>query len=160
VTLDLSAVVASLPLLGHIWATLTGRPQVTGDIKRLKANWWPDYLSLDAKRSISGIAIRIAGNFTLVNNGPVDTAIKDVYIELTHGRKNLGRLECHPADRIEKISIGPRDVWKSGYVEFEKFIPRMDRPHKDLKCKFVVEAAGQRPFHKNLKLPAIVRMTK
>lgn len=149
-----------LPLLRHTWAALTNRPQVTGDTKRLKAMWWPDYLSLDAKWAISGITISIAGNFTLVNNGPVDTSIKDVYVEITHGRKNLRRLECSPRDRIEKIRIGPRDVWKSGPVEFEGFISGIDKSPKSLKCKFVVEAAGQRPFRKNLKLPAIVRMTK
>ena len=149
-----------LRLLRYIWAVLANKPQVTGDTKRLKAMWWPDYLSLDAKWAISGITISITGNFTLVNNGPVDTGIKDVYVEITHGRKNLYRLECYPPHRIEKIRIGSRDVWKSGYVEFEKFVPRTDRPHKDFKCKFVVEAAGQRPFRKNIKIPEIVRTTK
>jgi len=147
-----------LPLLRHTWAALTNRPQVTGDIRRLKAKWWPAHLSLDAERSISGIKIRIAGSFTLANNGPVDTSIKDVYMEITHGRKNLYRLECF-SSRIEGIRIGPRDVWRSGSVEFVGFIPEIDEPPKSLKCKFVVEAAGQRPFRKNLKLPAIVRMT-
>jgi hypothetical protein len=148
-----------LPLLRHIWAALTGRPQVTGDIKRLKAKWWPDYFSLDAEHSSSGIKIRIAGRFTLANNGRVDTVIKDVYMEIIHGRKNLYRLECF-SPSIERIRMGPRDVWRSGSVEFDGFIPGIDEPPKSLKCKFVVEAAGQRPFRKNLKLPAIVRMTK
>lgn len=149
-----------LPSFRCVWAALRNRLQVTGDTRRLKAKWWPDYLSLDAEHSISGIKIRIAGSFTLANNGPVDTGIKDVYMKITHGRKNPYRLECFPSHEIEGIKIGPRDVWRSRSVEFDGFIPEIDEPPKSLKCEFVVEAAAQRPFRKNIKLPAIVRMTK
>lgn len=160
--MDILAVLASLPLLErirHMWVRVWNKPDVTGDTKRLKAKWWPASLSLDDEHSTSGIKIRIACSFTLVNHGPVDTNIKDVYMEITHGRKNLCRLECY-SPSIEKIWIDRRGVWPSDRVEFDGFIPEIDEPPKSLKCKFVVEATGQGPFRKNLKLPAIVKMTK
>ena len=156
----LAAASSLLERIERIWVRIRNEPHVTGDAKRLKAKWWPDSLSLDDEHSTSGIKIRIATSFTLANDGPVDTSIKDIYMEIIHGRKNLCRLECHPADRIKGITIDRRRVWESDHVEFDGFIPEIDEPPKSLKCKFVVEAAGQGPFRKNLKLPAIVRMTK
>jgi hypothetical protein len=150
-----------LRLFRHIWAALANRPQVTGDTKHLTAQWWPESHSLDGERLTSGIKICITCKFTLANDGPVATGIKDVYMEITHGRKNIYRLECYTPESIEEgIRIEPTDVWRSEGVGFSGFIPEIDEPPKSLKCKFVVEAAGQRPFRKNLKLPAIVRTMK
>jgi len=132
-----------------VWLAARQRPSVTCDIRLTpQARWSPDWLQDDnGKELASGIQFEIAVNLLLANDGPVDTSMKDIYIELTyHRNKHIKLTSGLP---VQEIAIAPRRSWGPKLISFSGSIWNIDKPPQDVKFQLVVEPLAQRPVRKS-----------
>ncbi len=124
-------------LIRCVWLAARQRPDVTCDIRLTPQAWWgPDWLQDDnGKELASGIQFEIEVNFLLANRGPVDTSIKDVYIELTYGRNRHAELTSGLP--VQKIAIAPRRSWGPKSIKFYGSIWNIDKLPQDVKFQLV-----------------------
>ena len=134
------------------WLTARNRPRVTCDnLTAYQPRWCPDWFLDDSGNEIaSGIQIEVYVNFLLANEGPVDTSIKDIYIDIEHNRNKHDQLRC-PLP-VQKVEIAPRRTWGPKSIEFTGSIWDVDEPSHDWKAEFVVEPLAQRPIRRKIKL--------
>lgn len=125
------------------------------------AYWGPDCIwNDDGKEIASGIEIIVFVSFLLANEGPVETSIKDIYVEVVDGKRK-GRLEYRPdmkgkspvINKIQDIQIGPRKTWGPYTLRFHGSIWGMDKTSKHTKARLIVEPVAQRRVEKKINLP-------
>jgi hypothetical protein len=141
------------------WVYFRNRPNVTCDIRSVnKARWEPDWIYDEEGNEIaSGIRIEVVVSFLLANEGPVDTTIKDIHINIKRGRNVECRLQDslarHLDDTAQKtIEIGPRKAWGPTALRFSGSWWDVHEPTQDLSAELIVEAVAQQSVSKKIKL--------
>ena len=145
-------------ILWHFWLTLNKRPKVTCDIRSVySARWHPESMH-DYKGTIIGEGIRIyvIVGFLIANNGPVDTTIKDIYVDIKYNKEKSGRLISvawqSAKDVQQKAHIMPRGTWGPKQWEFEGSLWDGHVLPKNMKAELVVEPVAQRPVRREFTL--------
>lgn len=137
-------------IIRTVWLAARQRPSVTCDIRLTPQGWWgPDWLHDDkGKELASGIQFKIEVYFLLSNDGPVDTSIKDIYIELTYCQNK--HIKLTSGLPVQTIVIAPRRSWGPKSISFYDSIWNIDNPPQDMKFQLVVEPLAQRPIRKSI----------
>ena len=135
-------------ILRAVYLAARDRPQVTVDeLGICQARWCPGCLS-DEKGDViaEGIDIEADIEFLLANNGPVDTSIKSIYLDIKYGKNQHCRLEHSPfypqeryfSRKVQEIEIKPRKIWGPSRLKFSGSIWNVEGPPQGLKCQLVV----------------------
>jgi len=139
----------------RLYLVLRNRPKIVCDhISTGPARWRPDYVPESvyytiSKEERSGVMIEVRVSFLLSNEGPVDTSIKAIYIDVKHSQ---GKHHHFNARLQEQIEIGPRKTWPVNFVEFSGTLWGVDDIPGDMEAELVVEPVAQKPVHKKLRL--------
>jgi len=135
-----------------VWQAIKNRPQVTCDIHGVYGSrWCLDYLPEELGGN-EGILIEVPVEFLLANNGPADTTIKDVYINVRYARIKPVRFAPLPQHKIQGVEIGPRKIWGPHMVTFSGSLWNITEPPKDSRAELVVEPVAQQPVRRQIKL--------
>jgi hypothetical protein len=139
----------------RFYLILRNKPKIVCDHIHIQpARYTPDsvpesvYYTIDeAERN--GIAIECRVSFLLSNEGPVDTSIKAIYIDVKHSQGKHHHLNARLQEQIE---IGPRKTWPAEWVEFNGTLWGVDDIPGDIEAELVVEPVAQKPVRRKINL--------
>jgi len=134
------------------WLVLRNRPNVTCDIRHVSGwKWYPDSVHDDQGKVIAeGIHIQGSIEFILANEGPVNTTIKGIHVEVKQRRDIPCRLNYESLcvdERIEnRIMIGARGTWGPISLQFGGFWLGVYELAEHPNAELVVEPVAQQPI--------------
>jgi hypothetical protein len=139
----------------RFYLILRNKPKIVCDhISAGPAEWSPDSVPEQVYNTISeeersGIRIEVRVSFLLSNEGPVDTSIKAIYIDVKHSQGKHHHLSARLQHQIE---IGSRKTWHAEWVEFSGTLWGGDELPKDIEATLVVEPVAHKPVRKKIHL--------